>query len=214
MLPALHPSKPKLARVGSYGDAMNLPRLRRKVRSFERRIREARMIAKALKSPRQPILAHVIPMRRCNLSCAYCNEYDSFSNPVPTAVMCKRIKQLAALGTSVVTISGGEPLLHPDLDKIIRCIRDHGMLAELITNGYLLTPQRIRRLNRVGLDHLQISIDNVMPDEVSKKSLKVLDRKLQWLAGEAEFDVNINSVLGSSLHDPEDALTIARRAIA
>jgi MoaA/NifB/PqqE/SkfB family radical SAM enzyme len=193
--------------------AMNFPRLKRKVRSFERRIREARMIANALKSPRQPILAHVIPMRRCNLSCAYCNEYDSVSNPVPTAVMCHRIERLAALGTSVVTISGGEPLLHPDLDEIIRCIRDHGMLAELITNGYLLTPQRIAGLNRAGLDHLQISIDNVMPDEVSKKSLKVLDRKLQWLA-RAEFQVNINSVLGSSLRDPEDALRIARRAIA
>jgi MoaA/NifB/PqqE/SkfB family radical SAM enzyme len=194
--------------------AMSLPRLKRKLRSFERRIREARMIAKALKSPRQPILAHVVPMRRCNLSCAYCNEYDSFSNPVPTAVMCHRIERLAALGTSVVTISGGEPLLHPDLDEIIRCIRDHGMLAELITNGYLLTPQCIARLNRAGLDHLQISIDNVMPDEVSKKSLKVLDRKLQWLARGAEFDVNINSVLGSSLRNPEDALTIARRALA
>src|SRR5262249_7693233 len=143
--------------------AMNLPRLKRKVRSFDRLIREARMIAKALKSPWHPILAHVIPMRRCNLSCAYCNEYDSFSNPIPKAVMCRRLELLAGLGTSVVTLSGGEPLLHPDLDEIIRCIRDHGMLAELITNGYLLTPQRIRRLNRAGLDHLQISIDNVMP---------------------------------------------------
>ena len=56
------------------------------------------------------------------------------------------------------------------------------MLAELITNGYLLTPERIRKLDDGGLDHLQISIDNVVPDEVSKKSLKVLDRKLQWLA--------------------------------
>ena len=52
----------------------------------------------------------------------------------------------------------------------------------MITNGYLLTAERIQRLNRAGLEHLQISIDNVMPDEVSKKSLKVLDRKLQLLA--------------------------------
>ena len=46
------------------------------------------------------------------------------------------------------------------------------MLAGLITNGYLLTAERIERLNRAGLDHMQISIDNVMPDEVSKKSLQ------------------------------------------
>ena len=52
-----------------------------------------------------------------------------------------------------------------------------------------------------------------MPDEVSKKSLKVLDRKLEWLAEHAQFDVNINSVLGGGMAHPEDALTITRRAL-
>lgn len=116
------------------------------------------------------------------------------------------------MGVSVITISGGEPLLHPELDEIIRHIRSHGLIATLITNGYLLTPDRIKRLNRPGLDHLQISIDNVLPDDVSKKSLKVLDRKLQWLAEYAAFQVNINSVLGTLVRHPEDAALIARRA--
>jgi len=66
----------------------------------------------------------------------------------------------------------------------------------MITNGYLLNVERIERLNRAGLDHLQISIDNLVPDEVSKKSLKVLDKKLEMLAEHAEFHVNINSVVG------------------
>lgn len=185
----------------------------RKIRSVGRRLREARMIATALKSRKHPILAHIVPIRRCNLSCSYCNEYDGFSKPVPTAEMLRRIELLAALGTATVTISGGEPLLHPNLEEMIRRIRALGMLAQLITNGYLLTPKRIERLNQAGLDHLQISIDNVMPDETSKKSLKVLDKKLSWLAEYAEFDVNINSVLGSSICDPEDALAIGRRAM-
>jgi hypothetical protein len=102
------------------------------------------MIATALKSRQHPILAHLVPMRRCNLSCTYCNEYDDFSKPVPTALVQRRLELLAALGTSAVTLSGGEPLLHPGLDEMIRCIRREGMLAELITNGYLLTPERIR----------------------------------------------------------------------
>ena len=92
-------------------------------------------------------------------------------------------------------------------------MRSHGILAGMITNGYLLTPQRIEWLNRAGLDHLQISIDNVQPDEVSKKSLKVLDRKLQMLAEHAIFQVNINSVLGSGVRNPEDALAVAHRAL-
>ena len=51
--------------------------------------------------------------------------------------MYQRLDQLAALGTTVVTISGGEPLLHPELDDIIRHIRKNGMIAGMITNGYL-----------------------------------------------------------------------------
>jgi MoaA/NifB/PqqE/SkfB family radical SAM enzyme len=171
------------------------------------------MIAKGLLSTGHPILAHVIPMRRCNLSCTYCNEYDDFSKPVALDVMYQRLDQLAHLGTTIITISGGEPLLHPELDKIIARIRRHGMLAGMITNGYLLTAERIQRLNGAGLDHLQISIDNVKPDDVSKKSLKVLDKKLQLLAEHAEFHVNINSVVGGGIHHPQDALVVGKRAL-
>ena len=121
--------------------------------------------------------------------------------------------KLAELGTSVVTISGGEPLLHPDLDDIVGRIRSNGMIAGMITNGYLLVAERIQRLNRAGLEWLQISIDNVTPDEVSKKSLKVLDKKLELLAEHADFHVNINSVVGGGVRYPQDALTIGMRAL-
>ena len=188
---------------------MTLARIKRKLLAVPRRLREARMFAKAMRSDGHPILAHIIPTRRCNLSCAYCNEYDNFSKPVPIEEMLRRIDRLAALGTTIITISGGEPLLHPDLDLIIRRIRDRRIIPTLITNGYLLTPARIRRLNRAGLHNLQISIDNVRPDEVSKKSLSVLDQKLRWLADYAEFDVNINAVVGAGIRNPEDALAVA-----
>jgi len=171
------------------------------------------MIAKGLVSTHHPLLVHVIPIRRCNLACTYCNEFDDFSKPVDTEEMFRRIDRLGEMGTSIVTISGGEPLLHPDLDAIIARIRKNGMIAGLITNGYLLVTDRIERLNRAGLEYLQISIDNVQPDDVSKKSLKVLDQKLGLLAEHAEFQVNINSVLGSGVRNPEDALTVAHRAL-
>ena len=187
--------------------------LRRAWKAAHRRARELRMIYKGLVSTDHPILAHIIPMRRCNLSCAYCNEYDDHSKPVPLETMYQRLDQLAALGTTIITISGGEPLLHPDLDLIIAHIRRHRMIAGMITNGYLLTAERVKRLNRAGLEHLQISIDNVMPDEVSKKSLKVLDKKLQILAEHADFHVNINSVVGGGIRNPKDALVVGKRAV-
>jgi MoaA/NifB/PqqE/SkfB family radical SAM enzyme len=188
-------------------------RVQRKLRSWGRRARELRLIAKGALSTSHPVMAHIIPIRRCNLACAYCNEYDDYSKPVPTAVMVERINRLADLGTTILTLSGGEPLLHPDLDEIIATMRRRGVLACMITNGYLLTPDRVRRLNHAGLDHMQISIDNVMPDDVSKKSLKVLDKKLQILAAHALFHVNINSVVGGGIRHPEDALVVSKRAL-
>ena len=188
-------------------------RVRRIALSARRRVREVRMLTKAFTSPRHPILVHLIPVRRCNLSCAYCNEFDNFSEPVPTAEMLRRIDLLAKLGAMAIHLSGGEPLLHPELYAIIGRIREHGMLAGLLTNGYLLNVDRIQRLNRARLDYLQVSIDNVNPDNVSKKSLKVLDQKLGWLAKYARFDVNINSVLGGAIRNPIDALMVTRRAL-
>src|SRR5436190_1977520 len=187
--------------------------LRRRIKAFARRIRGVREVVRAMVSTEHPLLAHIIPIRRCNLACEYCNEYDDFSKPVPTESMFQRVDKLGELGTSVITISGGEPLLHPELDEIIRRIRKNGSIAGLITNGYLLTVERIEKLNRADLEWLQISIDNVTPDDVSKKSLKVLDKKLQLLAEHADFHVNINSVVGGGVRNPQDALSIGKRAL-
>jgi len=189
-------------------------RLRRNFKAASRNIHGLWQVLKAVASTDHPLLAHLIPIRRCNLACTYCNEYDDFSKPVPTEQMLRRVDKLGELGTSVVTISGGEPMLHPDLDDIIRQMVKRRIVSGLITNGYLLTADRIHRLNRAGLEWLQISIDNVNPDEVSKKSLKVLDRKLQLLAEHADFHVNINSVVGGGVSNPQDALVIGKRALA
>jgi MoaA/NifB/PqqE/SkfB family radical SAM enzyme len=184
----------------------------RSYRKVSRKLRSVREFARGLAATDHPLLVHIVPIRRCNIDCGYCNEYDKVSDPIPLETMLARLDKLAGLGTSVVAFSGGEPMLHPDLDTLIRRIRLRGMIAGLITNGYLLSPKRIHALNDAGLDYLQISIDNVEPDEISKKSLRLLDKKLQWLAEHAHFDVNINSVVGGGIKNPEDARTINRRA--
>jgi len=176
-------------------------------------LREAKFITQGLLSTKHPILAHMVPMRRCNLSCKYCNEYDKTSEPVPLETVKRRIDHLSGLGASIVTISGGEPMLHPQIYEIFAHIRSHGMIAGLISNGYYMTRDRIEKLNAAGLEYLQISIDNVTPDDVSQKSLKVLDRYLRYLSEYAEFHVSINSVIGGGVNNPEDALAVARRAV-
>jgi MoaA/NifB/PqqE/SkfB family radical SAM enzyme len=184
----------------------------RKTKFLKLKLREAGFISRALLSTKHPVLAHLIPMRRCNLACGYCNEYDHTSKPIDLEIIKSRLNKLADLGTSIVTISGGEPMMHPELDQVIHHIRVRGMIAGLISNGYYFTPERIKRLNKAGLEYLQISIDNVEPDEVSRKSLRVLDKKLRYLSEYADFHVNINSVIGGGIKNPDDALTVARRA--
>jgi MoaA/NifB/PqqE/SkfB family radical SAM enzyme len=189
-------------------------RLRKLLAQTSRAIRIGRGLIRGLADRDRPLIAHVVPMRRCNLSCAYCNEYDRVSEPVPTATMLRRLDRLAELRTVMVTISGGEPLMHPDVDAIIAHARRRGMIVAMITNGYYLSRERVHRLNAAGLDFLQVSIDNVEPDHTSMKSLRLLEPKLAWLAADADFGVNINSVIGSGLRRPADALTIAARARA
>src|ERR1700722_10026369 len=165
---------------------MALPRkktVRGRLIAAQRKAREYAMVARALADTAHPVMAQIVPARFCNLSCGYCNEYDKVSKPVPIDEMERRIDHLGRLGTSIITI------------------------------GYLLNVERIERLNRAGLDHMQISIDNIEPDDVSMKSLKVLDKKLQMLAEHAEFHVNINSVVGGGIKDPNDALVISKRAL-
>ena len=71
------------------------------------------MVTSALASTGHPVLAQIVPARFCNLSCAYCNEYDKVSEPVPLEEMYRRIDHLGRLGTAMIGISGGEPLTHP-----------------------------------------------------------------------------------------------------
>lgn len=152
-------------------------------------------------------------MRRCTVSCAYCNEYDAVSKPVGPELMRARIDRIADLGTAAISLSGGEPLSHPHIDEVIAHGRARGLIVSLHTGGHPLSPERIEALNRAGVDHVQVDVDNVEPDQNSMKSLRLLEPKLRSLSERANFSVSIRSVLGSgtSTH-PEDVLVVARSA--
>ena len=172
----------------------------------------ARFLGRVVGSRYNPLLAQVVVTRRCNLACGYCNEYDDFSPPVPTANLLAWIDHLAGLKTASITFTGGEPLLHPDLDRVIKAARDHGMIVTMITNGFRLSRQWIDRLNEAGLQGMQISIDNIKPDDISMKSLSSVEGKLALLAAHARFKVNVNSVLGVSTERTQDVVAVATAA--
>ena len=180
--------------------------------TVSRKARSLREFVRGLVHTPHPLLVQIIPIRRCNIDCGYCNEYDKVSAPVPADEMRRRIDKLAELGTSVVAFSGGEPMLHPELDDLIRHIRvarhdgrpDHERLFP--------RPEAHRGVERCRARLPADQHRQRDPDEVSKKSLRLLDKKLQHLRDHATFDVNINSVLGGGIKNPEDARTINSRA--
>ena len=113
---------------------------------YKLRWREIQMIARGLASTKHVLLAHIIPIRRCNLACTYCNEFDDFSPPVPTDEMIRRIDRLAYLKTAIVTISGGEPLLQDDVYPLMEGLLDRGRTVLLETGGHRSTarvPERV-----------------------------------------------------------------------
>jgi len=172
----------------------------------------ARFIGRTLTSRYNPLLAQMVVTRRCNLSCGYCNEYDSDSPPIPLPRLIAQIDHLAKLKTAAITCTGGEPLLHPGLTEVISAIRRHGIIVTMISNGFRLSRKRIEALNDAGLQGMQISIDNLVADEVSMKSLHSVESKLKLLAEYAKFKVNINSVLGISDERTTDVIRIAETA--
>lgn len=168
----------------------------------------ARRGAMAMVRPATPLLCQLVVIRRCNLTCGYCNEYDDHSPPVPLEDLFARVDHLAELGTLVVTLTGGEPLIHPKVDEVVRRVTSRGMVCTSISNAYPITRRWIERLNEAGLTLMQISIDNLEPNDVSQKSLSKIRKKLDLLKEHAKFGVNINAVLGSC--PPEQTRELAR----
>src|SRR5687768_11832428 len=112
----------------------------RKSKFVTQKLRQFSFIGRALASTRHPVFAHLIPMRRCNLAFGYCNEYDHTSTPVPVEVINSCNDRLGDLGTSIITISGGEPMMDQELGDIIHLLRVRGMIDGLISNGYYVAP--------------------------------------------------------------------------
>ena len=145
-----------------------------------------------------PFLCQLVVTRRCNLSCKYCSEFDQVSAPVDADVLRRRIDHIAELGSFGLELTGGEPLLHPELIPLVRHASAYRFrMLGMITNAFLITAQIIEDLNEAGLTDLQISVDGVQPNETTIKVLRPLLPKLELVARHARFNVVLSAVVGS-----------------
>jgi MoaA/NifB/PqqE/SkfB family radical SAM enzyme len=151
-----------------------------------------------------PFLCQVVVTRRCNLSCAYCTEFDQVSEPVPAGVLRARIDKVAELGSFGLELTGGEPLLHPDLVPLVRHAAHYRfVMLGVITNGFLLSDRLVDGFNEAGLGDMQVSIDGVRPNGETQKALDVVRPKLERMAGRAKFRVTLSAVIGAGAPSAE-----------
>lgn len=165
-------------------------------------------VMKASADPTRPLLAQIVITQRCNLSCGYCFEYDKVSKPVDLDILKGRIDELKRLKVVFITLNGGEPLLHPQITELVKYINKRGMTPMMNSNGWLLTPEKIKALNEAGLYGMQISCDGLTDNDITRKSMRRLRPKLDLLKQDAKFKVRINGVLGSG--EPQDVIEVAK----
>lgn len=102
--------------------------------------------------------------RRCNLHCQHCYSDSSnrfYPGELTTAEGMALIDDLAAFGVPVLLLSGGEPLMRPDILDLIAHAKARGLRTTLSTNGTLITPETAARLKALGLGYVGISLDGV-----------------------------------------------------
>jgi MoaA/NifB/PqqE/SkfB family radical SAM enzyme len=160
-----------------------------------------------------PFLAQIVIIRRCNLSCAYCSEFDKVSEPIPIQILEERVKKLRSLGTFGISLTGGEPTLHPALPQLVRKCRELGFFRTgMISNAFLLRRELIEALNEAGLQEMQISIDGVHGNETTQKVLDNLKKRLESIRQQARFQVIVSAVIGASPpREAEEVIDFAKK---
>ena len=101
---------------------------------------------------------------RCPLQCPYCSnplELERVNKELSTEMWCSVMAQAGELGILQVHLSGGEPTARRDLEEIVSAASEAGLYSNLITAAVTLNAQRLEDLAKRGLDHVQISFQDV-----------------------------------------------------
>jgi len=109
----------------------------------------------------KPLYAKIKINYGCNLKCGMCNHWRETREPPVSMVRFKEIiSELAELGTRKIHISGGEPMLRPQLPDLIAHAAGLGLRVTLTTNGTLVTKENAKALIEAGLRGVNVSIDS------------------------------------------------------
>jgi PqqA peptide cyclase len=131
---------------------------------------------------------------RCPLQCPYCSnplELERVNTEMTTAEWQSVMRQAASLGVLQIHLSGGEPTTRKDLEAIVQVATEVGLYTNLITAGVTLTKERLKKLADLGLDHVQLSIQDVDPENADRIAAYKggMAKKIEVAAWVKEFDL-------------------------
>ncbi len=116
-----------------------------------------------LRKPKAPVVIWNL-IRRCNLTCKHCYTTSAdvdFPGELTTQEIYTVMDDLKQFGVPVLILSGGEPLLHPDIFAISQRAKDMGFYVALSSNGTLIGAENIRAIHAIGYQYIGVSLDGI-----------------------------------------------------
>ena len=155
---------------------------------------------------------------RCPLRCVYCSnplDYATHGEELDTDTWLRVFREAEDLGVVQLNLTGGEPLVRDDLEALITGARGLDLYTNLITSGIPLRRDRLERFRALGLDNVQISIQDVRAADSDRVAgVRAFDRKLEvagWVKA-LGFPLTLNVVLHrANLDRVADVIALAER---
>ncbi len=157
-----------------------------------------------------PFYVHFYVTERCNLQCKMCNIWKRKSNEMTLKEIEQSAKMLKGLKAQHIVITGGEPLLRPDISDIVMLLNDYGFSVRLQTNGTLVSEAKIKALTKAGLQNITISLDTLDHEkfdwicgskDILQKVEKSLDIAAHYMKGFIVVNIAVSGINISELPD-------------
>lgn len=127
-----------------------------------------------------PVSLHFLITSRCNLSCKRCF-YKGHDSEIPEASLMSLISDFSSIGGKSLAIGGGEPMLYPGIEDVVKFAKGKGLFVGITSNGTILKP--------VMADRVHISYD-----EIHETSEPVVRKAVEYYRGRG-LSVGINHIL-------------------
>ncbi|MDF2835351.1 MAG: pqqE [Paenibacillus sp.] len=152
---------------------------------------------------------------RCPLHCVYCSnpiELTKRENELTTEDWIRVFEEASELGIVQIHLTGGEPLLRPDVDQLIRRARELGLFVNLITSGVGVTEKRLQQLIKAGIDSIQLSVqasESDLADTIAGSKSHEFKERTAKMIRDAGLSLHMNVVLHrQNIHLVEDMIEL------